>query len=107
MRSILESLPKQTARDIWRIVLTGECGAPDLAGIREALRDRFYALELIDRTLPPLDLWSAVGEDSLKGGFLRRLREVYDNGDAERKRTAAAAARLGLALMEGREVPGC
>lgn len=107
LQAILEKLPPHTERDIYRIILTGECQAPDLNLLREALRGRFYALELLDHTLPPLELWSAVDEESLKGEFLRCLRAIYDNADEEKRRIAAAAAKLGLALMEGREVPEC
>lgn len=107
LRSILEKLPDHTERDVWRILLTGECEAPDLPRLRGLLQDRFYSLELVDQTLPPLELWSAVDEEGLKGEFLRNLRQIYDNADEDARRNAAEAARLGLALMEGREVPEC
>lgn len=100
------ALPEDTAEDIFRITLTGPCQPPDLEALRAALAPRFYALELIDDTQPPLELWRDLEEDSLKGEFLRQLKACYDEGeDEEARRLVAHAAELGLALMEGREVP--
>lgn len=99
-------LPPDTERDIYRVTLTGSCPKPDLAALRAALEPRFYHLELVDRTLPPLALWENLAEDSLKGEFLRQLKDCYaQSEDPEHRRLAAQAAYLGLALMEGREVP--
>ncbi len=107
LADILESLPAQTERDIYRITLTGTCPAPDMAALYAELSQHFYGLELIDKTLPPLELWKDLQEDSLKGEFLRQLKACYDAEDAgeDDRRLVARAARLGLALMEGREVP--
>ena len=107
LAEITAALPEQTERDIYRITMTGTCQIPDLPALQAALSPRFYSLELIDKTLPPLELWKDVGEDSLKGEFLRQLKACYDAEDAgeDDRRLVARAARLGLALMEGREVP--
>jgi DNA repair exonuclease SbcCD nuclease subunit len=105
-KAIEALLPADTRRDIYRITLTGACPPPDLAALYAALSGRFYALELLDRTLPPPELWRDAEEDSLKGEFLRRLKKVYGEAQTEdARRQAAQAARLGLALMEQREVP--
>ena len=106
LASVEAALPADTERDIYRITLTGNCPAPDLDALRAALAPRFYALELKDATLPPLELWQDAGEDSLKGEFLRQLKLCYDGDESEEaRRLVAHAARIGLALMEGREVP--
>lgn len=105
LRNILEALPEDTAEHIYRIVLKGECPKPDLTALREALKGRFCALELVDQTVPPADLWASMGEDNLKGAFLRRLKPIYDQAAGGDRQTVALAARIGLALMEGREVP--
>lgn len=101
-------LPEDTERDIYRIILTGSCQPPDLDALKAALAPRFYALELVDQTLPPLSLWKDLSEDSLKGEFLRKIKDCYDAEDTneEARRLLARAAEIGLALMEGREVPG-
>ena len=103
--SVEAALPADTGSDTYRIVLTGECDAPDLAALRAALHDRFYALELVDRTQPPLALWAAAGEDSLKGQFLARLKERCDAADESERQTVLLAARYALSIFEGREVP--
>lgn len=105
LSEILAALPEDTSEHIYRIILKGTCAKPDLADLREALEPRFCALELLDRTVPPSALWSASGEDSLKGAFLRRLKPIYDQASDDDRQTVALAARIGLALMEGREVP--
>lgn len=99
--------PYDTERDIYRITLTGTCPPPDLPALNEALAHRFFALELIDKTLPPVEIWRDVDEDSLKGEFLRQLKACYDAAEASEddRRLVARAVGIGLALMEGREVP--
>ena len=74
--------------------------------LRQALAQKCAALELVDQTEPPpADLWASVGEDNLKGAFLRRLQPVYEQAAGEDRQTVSLAVRIGLALMEGREVP--
>lgn len=103
--AIEAALPADTARDIYRITLTGTCAGLNVEALHAALAPRFYSLELADNTLPPLALWQSAGEDSLKGEYLRRLRDAYAQADSEAaRRLIANAAQLGLALMEGREV---
>lgn len=105
LTAIEAALPRNTERDIYRITLTGTAPAPDLDALRAALASRFYGLELVDRTLPPQALWLDLGENSLKGEFLRQIKAEYDGQSETDRRRAADAARLGLAVMEGREVP--
>ena len=54
--------------------------------------------------MPPVDLWAQADADTLKGGFLRTLKAHYDAASPEQRTVIARAARLGLDLMEGREV---
>ena len=106
LSAIEAQLPADPSRDIYRITLTGSCPKPDLLALRQKLAPRFYSLELVDETLPPLELWHAAGEDNLKGVFLHLLQDIYNQApDEAERRLAADAARLGLAVMEGREVP--
>lgn len=95
----------KTKRDIYRITLTGTCLRPDLGSLHAALAPLFYSLELIDETVPPSSLWACAQDDSLKGEYLRQLKTLYDQtAEPEERRLIANAARLGLDLMEGREV---
>ena len=58
------ALPPETAGDLYRILLTGETGegGAGAAAIQEALADRFYALEVRDRTRMAEDLWRRAEE---------------------------------------------
>ena len=103
--AVEEALPPETKEDIYRIQLTGEAERLDLQALEEALRERFYALELRDRTRVPQDLWARCGEDSLRGLFLRQLREQLESAETEEEReTVTAAARFGLAALENRDL---
>lgn len=98
-------LPAQAPQDIYRLIFRGEAEAPDLEAIHAALSPRFFGLQLRDRTVPPVDLWSAASEDTLKGVYLRMLKETYDAASEEELARIVFAARAGLAIMEQREVP--
>lgn len=99
------ALPLQAPRDVYRVIFKGESEAPDLDAIYKALAPRFFDLQLRDRTVPPVDLWKAASEDTLKGVYLRMLKEKYDAAPEEARPAIAFAARTGLAIMEQREVP--
>ena len=107
LAAIIESLPENCSRDIYRLVLTGECEAvPDMNAISAALEGKFFAHQLRDSTVPKKDLWEGVGSDTLRGLFLTRLREKYDStGDDSEKKHIIAAVRWGLAALDGREEP--
>ena len=102
--AIMAALPANTENDCWRIILKGESEGFDLVALEEALKPRFFSLSLRDRTVPKTQLWSAAGEDTLRGHFLRELKEEYDCAGEETQQKVTMAARLVLALMDGREV---
>jgi len=96
---------ESTASDIYRIILTGEAAcAPEVDKLRANLSDLFFELQIIDRTHPPLDVWSSASEDSLRGLFVRKLKAQYDSAltDSERQ-LALQAARWGLAAIDNME----
>ncbi len=98
-------LPAGSERNIYELTVTGETdSAPDLAALRRALEGQCFALRLRDATRIRRDVWERAGEDSLRGVFLRMLREKYDSArtDAEREEITRAA-RWGLAAIDGRE----
>ena len=107
-RAALEAaLPEDTARHLYRIVLTGETGegGTDARGLRESLADRFYALEIRDRTRVAEDIWAREDEDSLRGLFLRELRQRRRQARSETERqTVDQAARFGLAALDHRDL---
>ncbi len=108
LAAVTAALPADTARDIYRILLTGETdAAPDTAALARTLEDRFFALELRDETRLRRDIWAERGNDTLKGLFLSRLWKALEQAsdDAERERVTQAA-RWGLLAMEnGEELP--
>ena len=93
--------------DILRLVLVGETGedGADLAGLESALCSRFFAFQLRDQTTVAQDLWAKAEEDSLRGLFLRQLRERYQTAGSQEEREAVIlAVRFGLAAMDGRDL---
>lgn len=107
-RAALEAaLPADTAADLYRILITGETGegGVDAAALQEALADRFYALEIRDHTRMAEDIWQRAEEDSLRGLFLRELRDKLNSADTEEERqTVTQAARFGLAALDHRDL---
>ena len=101
------ALKGETQKDIYRITLTGETGegGAEPAALEEALGERFYALEVRDETRMAGDGWDRCGEDTLRGLFLRRLKERLDAAEtAEEQREITAAARFGLAALDRRDM---
>jgi DNA repair exonuclease SbcCD nuclease subunit len=97
-------LPDDTARDIYRIVLTGEVDSPpDLQRLQLNLSELFYALQLRDETRLRQNVWDLAGEDSLRGLFLKKLREEAEGSSPERRLLIEQAARWGLAALDHRE----
>ena len=105
--AVRQALPASAAMDIIRVRLVGETEEKgvDLYRLQERLGGLCYALELRDETTVRLDLAAAAGEDSLRGLFLRRMREkIADAETDEEKRIAEDALRMGLAALSGREL---
>lgn len=96
------ALPKDTARDLYRVVFTGETGDHGIA--LQALLDRFgpqfFRLELCDRTHVDGDVWARMDEDSLRGAFLRCLRAKYTGADEAERSRIEQAVRFGLAALD-------
>ena len=107
-REALEAaMPETAAQDICRIVFTGEADEEgiDLPALETAYREKFYALELRDKTRPAQALWARAGEDTLRGLFLQEMKGRYDAAPSEEAREGIAlAVRFGLAALEGRDI---
>ena len=100
-QSIVDALPPETENDIYRIVLTGPSPRLDVISLEESLAPRFFGLTIVDETYAPRDLWEARGQDTLRGLFLQALYERR----AEDRELYEMAAQLGVAALDGREVP--
>lgn len=95
-------LPEGTERDIYRLILRGECErAPDLQALEEALSPRFFALQIKDATRPARDIWEGSAADSLRGLFLRKMRDRFNSAATEAEREKIIqATRWGLAALD-------
>ena len=105
--ALRSSLPESTARDLYRVIFTGETDERgiDLKALEERFAPDFFRLELRDRTRIKQDVWARSGEDSLRGLFLRELRAKYEAAAEESERTKIEqAVRFGLAALDGRDL---
>lgn len=103
--AIHTSLPDDTMQDIYRITLTGEAECScDINRLRSNLEEMFFELQIRDETRMYRGLWDYAGEDSLRGLFLKKLKEEYDSvKDEKQKNTIEQAARWGLAALDNME----
>lgn len=102
--AVRAALPENAKEDIFRIFLRGEWpDKPNIEALREALAPYCCQLDLRDETCIQADIWDAVSEDSLRGCFLRILKEKYNAASAEEQKTITLAARFGLAALDYRE----
>lgn len=101
--AVAARLPALGNQHFYRIYLTGEAEKPNL----DQLYQRFSAfpnLELRDMTQPQVDIWRAVGTDSLEGTYFQMLHELYQQGDEPTGRAALLAAKLSRKMLDGIEV---
>ena len=104
-QDILPQLPTSTENDIYRLILCGECErAPEIKLLETQLGSRFFALQIKDKTRPVQDIWECVGQDSLRGLFLQRMKAALDKAenDTEREKIIQAV-RWTLAALDGGE----
>ena len=96
---------KYTDDTLLRVTLTGAV-SPELentARLESAVRG-LYMLEVDDRTSPTFDGGVLENDMTLRGELYRELYPMLSGGTPEERATAAAALRLGLAALEGRNV---
>ena len=103
--AIHTSLPDETVKDVYRIILTGESDtSPDLSRLHYNLEELFFELQLRDETRLRRSVWERAGDDTLRGLFLKKLRTKYDAArDDEQRRRIEQAARWGLAALDNME----
>ena len=107
LSAVLSVLPETAKRDCFRITLTGETAfAPETERLRRALEEKVFALRLKDETRPKKDVWAELNADTLRGEFLRRMRQKTEAAQSDTEReTLYAALRFGLAAMDKGEEP--
>lgn len=99
-------LPPELDGTICRLTLRGEADPVDLEALHARLADRFWYLELEDRTVPREDLWLRAGDGTLCGRTMELLRAQYDGAQTDdRRQLALLAAQYARAALEGRDEP--
>lgn len=103
--AVRAALPAGCGRDIYRVILHGEVESViETQRIEHELDGLCYRLELRDETRPRVELWAAAGENTLKGGFLRKMQALYSAAPDEAARSRVVhAVRYGIAALENRE----
>ena len=105
LEALREAADRAEPENVVRFILKGEYdGALDLAAMEKEMDARFFEAQLKSRVVLPTDVWSGMEENSLRGLFLKNLRERYDAAkeDTEREKVLRAV-RYGLAALDRRE----
>lgn len=105
MLAMRMELPDDTLRDVYRVVLKGNVQElPDTELLKNALGQYFFELQIRDGTRLVRDIWEKAGEDTLRGMFLEKLRQRYDECKTdEDKKFIEQAVRWGLAALDNAE----
>ena len=101
--SLSRMLPAAASEDFYRITFTGESEALDMPQLERQF-NRFPNLQLRDRTVAPMDLWSSVGEDTLEGVFFGMLQQQLENADEQTRQQIMLAAKISRQILENQEV---
>lgn len=96
-------LPPVGNSDFYRITFTGTSESINLGALTEKF-SRFPNLVLRDKTVPPLDIWKAVGEDSFEGTYFKLLQDSLEGQDEDSRRITCLAARISRQILDGQEV---
>ncbi len=102
--AILDALPPDPKEHFFRVILKGACDTIDLPGIREAVEDRCFYVELVDKTFRKGVQWEGIEEDTLRGEIMKELKFRYDKALPAEQGTILAAAEILRDLMDGRDV---
>lgn len=98
--AVLPALPTQ---DFYRITLTGYSTGVDTKALCSAFT-HIPNLTVRDQTRPEMDLWSAVGEDTLEGVYFGLLQNATEHDSEAVRRRAMLAARISRHILDGQEV---
>jgi hypothetical protein len=96
-------LPPVGSDDFYRITLIGESDPLDLTALQKRYC-RFPNLLLRDETVPAVDLWQALGEDSFQGAYFELLHQALENADPQSRQQILLAAKISRQILDGREV---
>ena len=96
-------LPPLETRDTYRITLTGYSAPIDTAVLTAAF-PHVPNLEIRDRTMPEVDLWSGLGEDTLEGVYFRTLHDAMEGSSENLQKHILLAAKISRQILDGQEV---
>ncbi len=104
-RKIEEALRSPVGREHLRITLIGEGTSHDTDTLYKKLSSYYEELIISDETTKARDIWEAIYENSLKGAFLRSVREKLSSCEDESEREKLLlAAKFGIAALENRDI---
>lgn len=101
--SLAAMLPAMDSSDFFRVTLTGYSSGINL----DALRSQFLHIPnlwLRDETIPEVDLWSSIGEDSFEGVYFSLLKQAAESDSEVLADRANLAARISRKILDGQEV---
>lgn len=102
--ALLAAVGDGSAKDICRILLTGGYdGALHPERLTELICDKYFHVTIRNETHLRRDLWAGLEEETLRGIFLRLMRERYDAADSAGQGQILTAVRYGLAAIDNRE----
>ena len=104
IEALKRAIPENADRDIFRVIFTGEYDTKvDLEAVAEVCGGSFFHATFKDKTVRPGDMWQGLGENSLRGVFLEKMRGAYENASDDEKSGVEQAVRYGLAALDRRE----
>lgn len=103
LKALTAFLPSLLTQDFYRITLTGYSAGIDTKALC-AQFPHVPNLTLVDETLPEMDLWRAVGEDSLEGVIFTMLQQASQSDSPNLQNSAHLASRICRQILDGQEV---
>jgi len=94
-------LPAAASRDFYRVTFTGPSEPLNLTSLR---RPDFPNLELLDRTVPPVDIWGSADLDTFEGRYFKLLQDKLARAEGAQKQQILLAAELSRRILDGQEV---
>ncbi len=103
LSTIKERFGERYSENLYKVILTGAVAdgvKPDLAEITARLSPELYFVKLRSRLRKKVDLELLARENSLKGRFVRIMREKLECADEAEKEGLEKALHLGLSAFE-------
>jgi DNA repair exonuclease SbcCD nuclease subunit len=96
-------LPAERNEDFYRVRLTGESAAVELARLSRRF-SRLPNLKLLDETANPDGVWQTGGADSLEGLYFEILRQRLATARGDSRQALELAAKVSRQILRGQEV---